>query len=195
MNQNLDCSALLWKYSDYDSPVEIHVKDCEDEPDIKTLQGTREGFKLFEITSRCKKSFSKTDSSFSCIMKYANIERSNSFILDQIDVKLAVEFGPIGDVYDEKDFKKTISIGKGLSLKCPISGHPIRYFWKEIKNDKMVGEEIIGEKYFHIPKNLAAGVYNYECRAEINNSGSTRSDSIKFQVTVVGLAQPKSELY
>ena len=195
MNNYLDCSALLWKYVDYDSPVEIHVNDCEDEPDIKTLQGTREGFKQYQITSRCKKTFSKTDKSFTCVMKYSKIERG-SFILDQLDVKLEIEFGPIYDAHEEKDLIKTIAVGKGVSLKCPISGHPIKYYWKEIKNGKNDQvEEKLGTKDFQVPKFLPDGVYNYECRGEINNAVASNSESIKFQVTIGGAAKSKSKLF
>ena len=121
-------------------------------------------------------------------MKYSNIERT-SFIVDQLEVKLEVEFGLIKDEHNEKDLKKSVAVGKGVKLSCPISGHPIKYFWKEIKNNN-VSEEIVGLKEFQVPKSLAAGVFNYECRAEISSAVSdTNVDPIKFQVTVGGTSK------
>ena len=86
----LECSASLWKYDTYDSPVELHINDCEDQPDTKVSHGSREGVFIFKIISRCSRSFSKTDKSFSCTMKYKKSQQ-NLFVIDELDASVEID--------------------------------------------------------------------------------------------------------
>ena len=185
---SLTCSVVLWKYSSFDTPVQVHINGCNDSTEERRSLEKKFGLYQFMIKRTCTKIFSVFDKTFSCSLKYSTSAR-NFAIIENFDVNLDIEYGPINDAYELNYLNKNITQGTELVLNCPLSGHPLKYFWKSSFNTTF---EFVGEKELKLPKTLKVGKHNFECKAEIVNSNEPNSETVKFEIIVYRFESSRS---
>jgi hypothetical protein len=174
---DIKCSVTILSAIEISSEhLGLHVSDCEDLDDEITSIDSKNytGLQEYTFKTNCKRNFYRTDKFVSCAILDLDSDRYSTFKSKALDV--VVEYGPIVENFDSDYFNKTIKYGKSVVLKCPVNGYPIRYIWKDDKNN-----EYSFGKYFTLPRHLEKRKHEYECTAVIGTHGK-KSKSYKFVI-------------
>jgi hypothetical protein len=102
-------------------------------------------------------------------------------------MKIDVHYGPLSLVslaLSTNEFNKTVKQGMPVSIKCPFEGNPITYFWKQISGPGLNTVENAGDREYALPRTLAPGQYQYQCRAYVGGLINSPTETTTFFVQI-----------
>ena len=194
----ISCEANFWKSDTaYGIPAEMFYRSTNNEEcttnenkfvlaSIDSLASGR--VQNYQLKKDCSRSFQTADSAstYICGVRYVNSPDSmKNDEIDRLNIKIDVHYGPISlisSALTSNEFNKTIKQGGSVTLKCPFEGNPIMYYWKQLGNDNYI--ESVGDRELVLSKTLAAGQYQYQCRAFLAGFIDTRTESVVFSVSI-----------
>jgi hypothetical protein len=195
----ITCEASFWKSeTTYGIPAELFYRSNNEEcssnenkfvPLSTDTLGTQR-VQNVQLKKDCSRAFQSSDtgSTYTCGIRYSNTPESlRNDEIDRLNIKIDVHYGPLSLVslaLSTNEFNKTVKQGMPVSIKCPFEGNPITYFWKQISGPGLNTVENAGDREYALPRTLAPGQYQYQCRAYVGGLINSPTETTTFSVQI-----------